>query len=105
MFEHGEFRTHAVKLNDNITYIQVASSYNALGVIADNFYNNPSERIKLVGITGTNGKTTIVSLLHQLFYLLQHQISLIHQDLVPLTSKISIPVHHHMVYYSNPTLV
>ena len=56
-----------IKLNDSITYIQVGSSCNALGVIAANFYDNPSERIKLVGVTGTNGKTTIVSLLHQLF--------------------------------------
>ncbi|MEC7864201.1 MAG: UDP-N-acetylmuramoyl-L-alanyl-D-glutamate--2,6-diaminopimelate ligase [Bacteroidota bacterium] len=61
------------KLHDNITYIQVTSSYNALGVIAANFYNNPSEKIKLVGITGTNGKTTIVSLLHQLFTLLNNK--------------------------------
>ena len=59
-----------VELNDNITYVQVLSSYNALAIIAANFYKNPSERIHLVGITGTNGKTTIVSLLHQLFTLL-----------------------------------
>tara|TARA_Y100000739_G_C20591830_1_gene458302 strand:+ start:308 stop:1768 length:1461 start_codon:yes stop_codon:yes gene_type:complete len=59
-----------VKLNDNITYVQVSSSYDALGVIAGNFYKNPSEKIKLIGITGTNGKTTIVNLLHQLFTLL-----------------------------------
>ena len=52
-----------IELNDNITYVQVASSYNALGVIAANFYNNPSDRIKLVGVTGTNGKTTISTLL------------------------------------------
>lgn len=62
-----------IDLNDNITYIQVASSYNALGLIAANFYKNPSERIKLVGVTGTNGKTTIVSLLYQLFILLKHK--------------------------------
>ncbi len=59
-----------VELDENVTYIQVESSYNALGVIAANFYKNPSEKIKLVGVTGTNGKTTIVSLLHQLFTLL-----------------------------------
>ena len=62
-----------IELNDNITYIQVVSSYNALGVIAVNFYNNPSEKIKLVGVTGTNGKTTIVSLLHQIFTLLNNK--------------------------------
>ena len=65
------------QLNDNITYVQVANSYNALGVIAANFYNNPSERIKLVGVTGTNGKTTIVSLLHQLFVLLNNKVGML----------------------------
>ena len=65
------------QLNDNITYVQVANSYNALGVIAANFYNNPSERIKLVGVTGTNGKTTIVSLLHQLFTLLNNKVGML----------------------------
>ena len=66
-----------VELNDNITYIQVESSNNALGVIAANFYGNPSERIKLVGVTGTNGKTTIVSLLHQLFSLLNNKVGML----------------------------
>ena len=65
------------QLNDNITYVQVANSYNALGVISANFYNNPSERIKLVGVTGTNGKTTIVSLLHQLFTLLNNKVGML----------------------------
>ena len=65
------------QLNDNITYVQVANSYNALGVIAANFYNNPSERIKLVGVTGTNGKTSIVSLLHQLFTLLNNKVGML----------------------------
>lgn len=58
------------KINQQVTYVQVESTNETLGVIAANFYNNPSERIKLVGITGTNGKTTIVNLLHQLFILL-----------------------------------
>jgi UDP-N-acetylmuramoyl-L-alanyl-D-glutamate--2,6-diaminopimelate ligase len=57
-------------LDSSVTYIQVEKSNEALGIIASNFYNNPSERIKLLGVTGTNGKTTIVSLLHQLFELL-----------------------------------
>jgi UDP-N-acetylmuramoyl-L-alanyl-D-glutamate--2,6-diaminopimelate ligase len=65
------------KINEDITYIQVVSSYDALGVIAANFYNNPSERIKLVGVTGTNGKTTIVSLLHQLFVLLYVKVGML----------------------------
>ncbi len=65
------------EFKDNITYIQVESSYSALAIIAANFYNNPSEKIKLVGITGTNGKTTIVNLLHQLFTLLNNKVGMI----------------------------
>lgn len=59
-----------LQLDESVTYVQVPSSDNALGIIAANFYGNPSEKLKLVGVTGTNGKTTIVSLLHQLFGLL-----------------------------------
>ena len=50
-----------------ITYIKVADTHSAVGIIADNFYDNPSRKLKLVGITGTNGKTTTATLLHQLF--------------------------------------
>jgi len=52
---------------NGITYVQVADSQQALALMAANFYENPSENLKLVGITGTNGKTTISSLLYQLF--------------------------------------
>jgi len=65
------------KINEQVTYIQVTSSHDALGIISANFYNNPSERIKLVGVTGTNGKTTIVSLLHQLFVLLNVKVGML----------------------------
>ncbi|WP_353083919.1 UDP-N-acetylmuramoyl-L-alanyl-D-glutamate--2,6-diaminopimelate ligase [Flavobacterium sp.] len=51
----------------NITYIQVKDTNSALAFIAANFYNNPSDKIRLVGVTGTNGKTTIASLLYQLY--------------------------------------
>jgi UDP-N-acetylmuramoyl-L-alanyl-D-glutamate--2,6-diaminopimelate ligase len=54
-------------LAEGITYIQVLDSAKALGIIAANFYGNPSEKIKVVAVTGTNGKTTTVTLLHQLF--------------------------------------
>jgi UDP-N-acetylmuramoyl-L-alanyl-D-glutamate--2,6-diaminopimelate ligase len=57
-------------LDNKVTYVQVDNSNIALGILAANFYDNPSEKIKLVGITGTNGKTTIVSLLSQLFGML-----------------------------------
>ena len=50
-----------------IVYILVSNSSKALGIIASNFYNNPSSQLTLVGVTGTNGKTTISSLLYELF--------------------------------------
>ncbi|MCK4562875.1 MAG: UDP-N-acetylmuramoyl-L-alanyl-D-glutamate--2,6-diaminopimelate ligase, partial [Flavobacteriaceae bacterium] len=49
------------------TYIRVEDSNKALAIIASNFYDNPSEKLKLVGVTGTNGKTTIATLLYRLF--------------------------------------
>lgn len=55
------------QLRDGITYVEVVNSARALGIMAGNFYNNPSEKIKVVAITGTNGKTTTATLLHQLF--------------------------------------
>ncbi len=55
------------EINESITYIKVQSSSEALGIIAANFYDNPASEIKLVGITGTNGKTTTATLLHQLY--------------------------------------
>lgn len=55
------------ELLEHITYVKVQESALALGVIASNYYDNPSSEIKLVGITGTNGKTTTATLLHDLF--------------------------------------
>ena len=52
---------------EGITYIQVENSDSALAIMSSNFYENPSKKIELVGVTGTNGKTTIASLLYQLF--------------------------------------
>lgn len=50
-----------------VTYIKVADTHSAVGLIASNFYGNPSHKLKLVGVTGTNGKTTTATLLHHLF--------------------------------------
>ncbi|WJJ96246.1 UDP-N-acetylmuramoyl-L-alanyl-D-glutamate--2,6-diaminopimelate ligase [Algibacter luteus] len=55
------------KLVDGITYIEVDNTSKALAVMASNYYENPSENLRLVGVTGTNGKTTVTSLLYQLF--------------------------------------
>jgi UDP-N-acetylmuramoyl-L-alanyl-D-glutamate--2,6-diaminopimelate ligase len=54
-------------LKDDITYIQVEDSAIASGLLAHNFFGQPSEKLKLIGVTGTNGKTTITTLLYKLF--------------------------------------
>jgi len=55
---------------EGVTYVQVEDSAAAAGMIAHNFYGQPSARMKLVGVTGTNGKTTIATLLYKLFTVL-----------------------------------
>jgi UDP-N-acetylmuramoyl-L-alanyl-D-glutamate--2,6-diaminopimelate ligase len=66
------FEQMPAKLVDGITYIQVEDSAAASGLLAHNFYGQPSEKMKLIGVTGTNGKTTIVTLLYKLFTSLGH---------------------------------
>ncbi|OYU80460.1 MAG: UDP-N-acetylmuramoyl-L-alanyl-D-glutamate--2,6-diaminopimelate ligase [Flavobacterium sp. BFFFF1] len=60
-----------------ITYVKVKDTNAALAFMADNFYDNPSKNLKLVGITGTNGKTTVASLLYQLFKKAGYKVGLI----------------------------
>lgn len=57
--------------------IQVDDSHKTLGFLASNYYNNPSDKLRLVGITGTNGKTTTVTLLYQLFTKLGYKCGLL----------------------------
>ncbi len=54
-------------IHESVTYVTVKNSAQALGIIAANYFGNPAARLKLVGVTGTNGKTTTVTLLYQLF--------------------------------------
>ena len=65
------------QIQEHITYIKVLNSSESLGYIACNFYDNPSERLRLIGITGTNGKTTTVTLLFNLFKGLGYQVGLL----------------------------
>ena len=62
---------------DHVTVVQVKSSAAALGHIASAFHDHPSREMKVVAITGTNGKTTAVSLLHQLFRLLDRKVGML----------------------------
>lgn len=55
------------EINTNITYIKVENSADALGKMASAYYHFPSSKLALIGVTGTNGKTTIATLLYQLF--------------------------------------
>ena len=65
------------ELKENVTYIQVASTEDAVGKVATIFYGNPSEKLKLVGVTGTNGKTTIATLLYNMFRKLGYKCGLL----------------------------
>jgi UDP-N-acetylmuramoyl-L-alanyl-D-glutamate--2,6-diaminopimelate ligase len=55
------------KIVEGVTFVQVKDSSEALGIMSSNFFGNPSSKLKLVGITGTNGKTTTVTMLYALF--------------------------------------
>ena len=61
----------------DVTYIKVDDSNKSLAILAANFYDNPSEKLKLIGITGTNGKTTVATLLYRLFKKAGHKAGLL----------------------------
>lgn len=65
------------ELAEGITYIQVADSEDAVGKIATTFYGNPSSKLELIGVTGTNGKTTIATLLYNVFRYFGYKVGLI----------------------------
>ncbi|MBT8196655.1 MAG: UDP-N-acetylmuramoyl-L-alanyl-D-glutamate--2,6-diaminopimelate ligase, partial [Bacteroidia bacterium] len=64
-------------IHEGITYVKVKDSSVALAFVSDNFFDHPSSRIKLVGITGTNGKTTVATLLYEMFQQLELKVGLI----------------------------
>ncbi len=65
------------ELQEGVTYIKVENSAKALAILARNYYDNPSSKLKLIGITGTNGKTTTVTLSYNLFKSLGYECGLI----------------------------
>ena len=80
------------EINERITYVQVINSANAMGFMASAFYGNPSSRLKLIGVTGTNGKTSTATLLFKLFRELGYQVGLlstvqnqINEEVIPST--------------------
>ncbi len=86
-------------LMNEVTYVEVESSSLALGIVASNFYENPSNELKLVGVTGTNGKTTIATLLFQLFRALGSNVGLIstvqnqiNEEIIPATHTTPNPI-------------
>ena len=62
---------------EGVTYIQVESTEDAVGKVATLFYGDPSKKLKLVGVTGTNGKTTIATLLYNMFRKFGHKCGLL----------------------------
>ena len=91
--------TTPADLAENVTYIKVKNSAFVLGVAASNFFGNPSEKLKLVGVTGTNGKTTIATLLYRLFTdagytcgLLSTIENIIDQEVIPSTHTTPDPI-------------
>ena len=63
--------------SDSVTYVQVKSTEDAVGEVATQFYGDPSRKLKLVGVTGTNGKTTIATLLYNMFRKLGYKCGLL----------------------------
>lgn len=82
-----------VHISSEITYIEVQDSHEALAYLAANFYDNPSREIKLVGITGTNGKTTTTTLLHDVFMDLGHMAGLV-STVVNKVGNEKVPATH-----------
>jgi UDP-N-acetylmuramoyl-L-alanyl-D-glutamate--2,6-diaminopimelate ligase len=84
---------HEVKVPSNVTLIVTDNSSKALALMATNFYNHPSEKLKLVGITGTNGKTTTTTLLFNLFMKLGYKSGLLSTVVNKIGSR-DIPATH-----------
>lgn len=84
------------KIVNGVTYIQVKNTNEALAFLAHNYYDNPSSKIRLVGVTGTNGKTTVASLLYQLFKKAGYKVGLLS------TVKILVDEYEYKATHTTP---
>jgi len=80
-------------ISDKVTYVTVKESAKALGIVANNFFGSPSTKIKLIGVTGTNGKTTVATLLFKLFTSLGYRCGMLSTVVNRIVDK-DIPATH-----------
>ena len=80
-------------LQEGITYVQVESTEDAVGKVATLFYGDPSHKLKLVGVTGTNGKTTIATLLYNMFRKFGHKVGLL-STVCNYIDDVEVPADH-----------
>lgn len=81
------------KTKEDITFVQVSDSLLALSVMAANYFDHPSSSIQLIGVTGTNGKTTIATLLYHLFQQLGYSVGLISTIHNAINEKVIVSTH------------
>lgn len=78
---------------EGIVYVKVKNGARSLGIIANNFFDNPSESFKLVGVTGTNGKTTVATSLYKLFRILGYKVALISTVENKINDEVFVTIH------------
>ena len=81
------------ELNEKVSYVQVASTEEEAGKVATMFYGEPSRKLKLVGVTGTNGKTTIATLLYRMFREFEYKVGLL-STVCNYINDVEVPASH-----------
>ncbi|MEM7379698.1 MAG: UDP-N-acetylmuramoyl-L-alanyl-D-glutamate--2,6-diaminopimelate ligase [Bacteroidota bacterium] len=87
------------QIEDGVTYVEVKDAQSALAIMASNYFDNPSKNLKLVGVTGTNGKTTVSSMLYQLFKKAGYKVGLIS------TIKVMVDDEEHQTSHTTPDAI
>jgi len=80
-------------LGEGVTWVKVENSAEALALIADEYHSNPSQDLNLIGITGTNGKTTVATLLHDLYTSLGYKAGLLSTVEIRIGSEVKTATH------------